>query len=83
MVNSILITFGFTYKISLVLKLRETTVGFVMIMNSISTSDFTSDAKASIVRRFSVETLFDHFMFLRLSHPGYIWIDLRGINMED
>ena len=52
--NPILITFGFTYKISSVLKIRDTTVGFVTIMNSISAIDSTFDAKASVVRRFSV-----------------------------
>ena len=83
MVNPIVITFGFIYKISSVLKIRDITVGFVRIMNSIFSSDSMSDAKASVVRKFSVGTLFDHFMLLQLSHPGYIWIDLRGINMED
>ena len=83
MVNPILITFGFTYKISSVLKIRDTTVRFVTIMNSISASDSTFDAKASVVWRFSVDLFFDHFILLRLSHLGYIWIDLRGINMEN
>lgn len=66
-----------------VLKIQNTTVGFVTIMNLISVSDSMSNAKALVVRRFTVGTLFDHFMLLRLSHHGYIWIDLRGINMED
>ena len=83
MVNPILITFEFIYKISSVLKIWDTTVGFVTIINSNSASDSTCDAKASVVRRFSVGTLFDHFMLMRLSHYGYIWIDLRGINMEN
>ena len=65
------------------MKIWDTTLGFVTIMNSIFASDSTSDAKASVVQRFSVGTLFDHFMLQRLSHPGYIWIHLRGINMQD
>lgn len=83
MVNPILITFGFTYKISSVLKIQDKTVGFVTIMNSISAIDSTFDAKASVDRRFSVGTLPDRVMLLRLSHPDYIWIDLGGIDLED
>ena len=83
MVNPILITFELTYKISSVLKFWDTTVRFVTIMNSIFASDSTFDAKASVVQRFSVGTLFDHFMLLQLSHHDYIWIHLRDINIQD